>query len=382
LSKDARGIKVLDKYRISIKLTAPYIGFLTTIGHHICAILAREEVDKGNILGCGPYMLRDKQKTQCTLAAFKDFFGGSPYVDKIIIDFDPEDKVEKFINGTYDFITVDNKDVMEKIQNTGNVTVKSKSIAALYFAGFNLSSKSVWSTDKELRKALNYAVNKKRIVEEIMSGMAVEAKGPLPPGMVDRSDVKGYCHDPHTAMEILKKYKGNKGIDKLKILARSDNDSLSLMFNKITDYIIEDLKAIGVDCAIERVSGSDYRKMDVIQKHDLYVKRWMADTKDPDNFLQALFNPNNASNFSKYGNTLVSEKLELARGTVHPEKRMELYREIEKIIFDDAPFIFLYYPQVSIAYRQDMNGINITPLGLLKYEDLLLGSNNEEVNTI
>jgi len=99
LSKDARGIKVLDKYRISIKLTAPYIGFLTTIGHHICAILAREEVDKGNILGCGPYMLRDKQKTQCTLAAFKDFFGGSPYVDKIIIDFDPEDKVEKFING-------------------------------------------------------------------------------------------------------------------------------------------------------------------------------------------------------------------------------------------------------------------------------------------
>jgi len=262
------------------------------------------------------------------------------------------------------------------------VTVKSKSIAALYFAGFNLSSKSVWSTDKELRKALNYAVNKKRIVEEIMSGMAVEAKGPLPPGMVDRSDVKGYCHDPHTAMEILKKYKGNKGIDKLKILARSDNDSLSLMFNKITDYIIEDLKAIGVDCAIERVSGSDYRKMDVIQKHDLYVKRWMADTKDPDNFLQALFNPNNASNFSKYGNTLVSEKLELARGTVHPEKRMELYREIEKIIFDDAPFIFLYYPQVSIAYRQDMNGINITPLGLLKYEDLLLGSNNEEVNTI
>ncbi|HYE81973.1 MAG TPA: ABC transporter substrate-binding protein [Clostridia bacterium] len=383
MAKDVRGIKILDRYRVSIKLTAPYIGFLTTIGHHICAILAREEVEKGNILvGCGPYILQDKQKTHCTLTGFKDFYGGPPYVDKIIVEFDPEDKVEKLLNGVYDFITVDNKDLMTKVQELGDMSVISKSIASLYYAGFNLTSSSAWSAEKELRKALNHAVNKKRIVEEIMNGMAVEAKGPLPPGMIDRSVVQGYSYDPEAAVEILRKHKGAKGIDKLKILARSDNDSLSMMFNKITDYIVEDIKAIGVDCIVEKVSGSDYRKMEVIQKYDLYVKRWMADTKDPDNFLQALFNPSNASNFSKYDNTSVSEKLELARGIVHPEKRMELYKEIEKIIFDDAPFIFLYYPQVSIAYRKAMTGININPLGLLKYEDILLGSNNENATDI
>jgi ABC-type transport system substrate-binding protein len=378
LAEEVRGIKILDRYKISIKLSTPYIGFLTTIGHHICAILDREEVDKGNItVGCGPYMLVDKQKTRCTLEAFKDFFGGAPYVDEIIIEFDPEDKAEKLSKGSYDFIAVDSKDLMDRVKEKGDMSVISRSIASLYYAGFYLDSGSSWASEKELRKALNHAVNKKRIVEEIMNGMAVEAKGPLPPGMIDGSSVQGYSYDPHTAVEMLKRYKGNKGIDKLKILARSDNDSLSAMFNKITDYIVEDLKAVGVECIVDKVSGADYRKMEVIQKYDLYVKRWMADTKDPDNFLQALFNPGHASNFSKYNNKLVNEKLEIARGTVHPEKRMELYREIEKIIFDDAPFIFLYYPQVSIAYKNTMSGININPLGLLKYEDLLLGAENK-----
>jgi len=98
----------------------------------------------------------------------------------------------------------------------------------------------------------------------------------------------------------------------------------------------------------------------------------MADTGDPDNFLQPLFDPDNYSNGTRYNNPTVNEKMKLASGMVHPGKRAQLYKEIQKIIADDAPWIFLAHPQWATAGRQGLLGLNMGCLGLIKMENILI----------
>jgi len=128
-AKDVIGIKVLDKYRLSLKLTVPYTGFLLNLGQYCCSIIAKEELEKGEIVGC-------------TLSAFKDYFGGAPYADKIEIEFNPENAAEKFLNNDYDFITADNKTLMESLKNSKSSSIKMNDVMGTYYVGFNLKSTS------------------------------------------------------------------------------------------------------------------------------------------------------------------------------------------------------------------------------------------------
>ena len=123
---------------------------------------------------------------------------------------------------------------------------------------------------------------------------------------------------------------------------------------------------------MERYSDAETLRLEVLKKCDLYISRWMADTGDPDNFLQPLFHPENVSNGTRYNNPAVNEKMALAQGMVHPGKRAQLYHEIQQLIVDDAPWIFLIHPQWAVAARKGLLGLNMSCLGLIKLEDILI----------
>ena len=62
----------------------------------------------------------------------------------------------------------------------------------------------------------------------------------------------------------------------------------------------------------------------------------------------------------------------LANKIINPQKRAEAYREIQRIIFEDAPWIFLYHPNIAFAYHSHIAGVKFNPLGLIKYEDIIV----------
>ena len=369
-TREVSGIKVVDRYRIAIKLSAPYSGFLLNLGQYSCSILAKEDVGKGKITGCGAYILEDVQKDKCILKAFKDYFGGAPYVDKAIVKFNESDKAGNFINNQYDFIMIDNKEQMEALKNASTKNIHQKSIMGSYYAGFNLQSTNIAAKDKEVRKALNYAVNKKKIVDEILGGMAVESKGPFPPSMIDNGYLSGFEYSPQKAKEILSRRGVTGGSLKLKVLVRDENSNT--LYNKITQYVINDLKSIGVECIVEKVAPDKYLTPDNIKKSDLFVGRWIADTGDPDNFLQPLFIPENVTDFTRYDDNEVREMMDKAKVIINPQKRIDMYKEIQSKIVDDAPWIFLFHQQIGYVSKENIIGVRISPLGLIKYEDVII----------
>ncbi len=371
-AREVKGIKILDKYRVSIKLKSPYSGFLLGLGHYTCCILPREDIEKGKFTGCGPYIIESIENDKCILTSFKDYFGGMAYVDKIIVEFEGRQAADRFINKQCDFITVDNKEQMDELSKAKISNIEYKSIMATYYAGFNLRSKSIFVRDNEIRHAFNLAINKKKIIDEVLGGLGKEARGPIPPDMIDNGYLEDLGYDPTLARKILNKKHELVGNEKFKVLVRDESSEST--YNRITQFIINDLKSIGVECILEKVSLDKYLMADSINKVDLFISRWISDTGDVDNFLQPLFNPANVTDFTGYNNSEVTNMMNKAKKVINPHRRIEIYKDLQKIIVKDAPWIFLHHPQIVCAAREGIAGVRISPLSIVRYEDIIMES--------
>lgn len=367
-AREVSGIRVSGSYKLSLKLTCPYTGFLLNLGQSCTSIVAKEEAEKGKIVGCGPYILREFNAEKCVLEAFKDFYGGSPYNDRIEISIDAGNIAEKLINNEYDFAVINNKSQYELLKKAMPDSIKMQNILAAYYTGFNLNSDSVLAREKEARRALNMAIDRKKIINEVLGGMGIESKGPFPPNMIDGSGLKDFGYNPQKAKEILNRLGFYRTSSRLKMLARQESEEA--IFSRITQYVINDLKEIGIECAVEKVSPQDFYDPRNINKCDIFIARWFADTGDPDNYLEPLFGTGGAANFTGYSNNKVMELMTKAKEIINPKKRTDVYKQIQNIIVDDVPWIFIYHPQSAYASRKGVNGARLGSLSVYKYEDI------------
>lgn len=363
------GIKALDRYRVKLKLASPYMGFLLNLGQVATSILCKEDCLKGTITGCGAFIVKEYNDKECVLETFKDYYGGTPYVDKAIISFNTSGAVAGFIDGTHDFIVTDTDTDITEIKTKTGLDPKIAEILGTYYFGLNLEGSSPLVKSKEARKAINLAINKDRIVKEILGRLGVAAKGPIPPGMLNGATGKGYDYNPTLAKSILQK----EGISNrtLKVNLR-DTDTENTTNGKVLKLIVEDLNAIGVKCDITVVKASEYLTPAAIKNCDGFMSRWIADTGDLDNFLQPLFNFENSTNFVRYNNEEVMDLLSEAKKVINPVKRLELYKEIQNIIVDEAPWVFLFHPQRAFVHKKELLGLRQTITGHYKYDDIII----------
>lgn len=88
-----------------------------------------------------------------------------------------------------------------------------------------------------------------------------------------------------------------------------------------------------------------------------------ADIPDPDNFLAPMLHSASPTNYTFYRNTLVDRLLEQARGKIDDAQRIMLYREVERIIMDDPPWIAQNYHVFEYLYQPYVQGVEVSLLG-------------------
>lgn len=371
LSNNIKGIKVLDRYRVLIRLKESYSGFILNLAQKCCVIINKEDAEKGIFTGCGPYILEGIGEDKYTLTAFKDYFGGSPYVDTIEVTHNDETPIENFIDGKYDFIPVEGRTAIDKVKNSPySDNINLRSIMSTTYAGFNLKGNSVFATDSDVRRAINYAVNKGKIINDLMGGYVVESKGPFPPSIVDNSYLEGFKYNPKKAKEIIRRKYPNGINEKFVFLAREVKKPT--LNDKVMACIIEDLKEIGIESEIMRVPSDKYLIPENIAKCSMFMQGWIADTGDPDNYLEPLFNPDNYTDFTGYSNPEVIKLMKTARGIINPEKRIEMYKDIQSMIIEDCPWIFLYHQKSGFAARDGILGIKLSSLGRIRFDEIMI----------
>ena len=209
-----------------------------------------------------------------------------------------------------------------------------------------------------MRQAFNYVVDKEAIAKVILEGRVAPARSVLPPGMFAYNPkLQGYPHNKAKARRLLAEagYEKGKGLPALTLYYNT-----GLVNRKIGEFVQGALRDIGVTIELRELDWPAY--LNLVDRGDapLFCLGWLADYPDPENFLTVLFHSRNMGskgNLSRYANPRVDTLLDRADGSLDSAERRRLYREAEKIILEDAPWIFLHYYSTEVLVQPWVKGL-------------------------
>ncbi len=397
--KDISGIKVPDDSTLVIELTDAFAPFLSLLTMTYAFVYPKEAVDYyGNAfsthpVGTGPFIFKewflDKHLSLIKNPNYyeKDINGKNlPYLENVEITFTKSQETEflDFLNGKYDYhepsseiidaITDDNGNLIDSNKREYKL-VKQPWLNTVYLImaqneKLPAGKLSPFLNNKKLRQAINYAIDKERIVKFVLKNRGHAAyNGPLPVGMPGfDTAVKGYKYNLKKAKELLSEagYPDGKG---LSLTLYISNDELQ---KNISIAIQEQLKDVGIDLKLEQVLQATLNTQQ--QQGELAFTRgnWGADYFDPENFMSLFYSKNIipfGPNKTGYSNPEIDKMYEKSIRITDFEERKKIYNEMERIVIEDAAWIYIYYNQKIYLLQNNVNGFFLDGLNnlILKY---------------
>lgn len=197
--------------------------------------------------------------------------------------------------------------------------------------------------DVRVRRALNYALDK-RHTARLLNGTTEPAHGILPPGMLGRDpDLAPYPHDVARARALLAEAGYANGLD-VEYVTPQDEET-----QKVTASLQSDLAEAGVRVHITVMSFATFTTAwNQPDGPAFSYAAWAADFPDPTNFFDPLFHSSSIKkadsiNNTFYANPALDALIDQARAELDPARRAALYRRAERILYDDAPWIWDYH---------------------------------------
>jgi peptide/nickel transport system substrate-binding protein len=219
----------------------------------------------------------------------------------------------------------------------------------------------------KVRRAVNQAINKQALVDNLYQGLALPAVNPIPPTLWSYNEsVEGYVYDPDEARRLLAEAGYPQGF-KTTLWAMPVPRPYMPQPMKIAEAIQADLKRVGIQAEIVTFEWGTY--LDKVQRgqHDMALLGWTGDNGDPDNFLYVLLDKNAtafpANNIAFYRSGPLHELLVDAQREVDPERRTDLYRKAQEIVHEDAPWVPLVHAAQTAALRTRVEGFQLHPTG-------------------
>jgi len=216
--------------------------------------------------------------------------------------------------------------------------------------------------DRRVRQALNYALDK-RHTQRLLNGTTQPAHGILPPGMFGRDPgLSPYPHDVAKARALLAEAGYPDGFD-VEYVTYNDEET-----EKVAESLQSDLAEAGVRVHITVMSFAAWQTaIGQPQGSAFSFMSWTADFPDPINFFDPLFHsrsimPAKSTNNSFYKNPQLDRLLDDARQELDPDKRAELYRRAERILYDDSPWIWDYHRQWTEVTQPYVQGYEPHPI--------------------
>jgi ABC-type transport system substrate-binding protein len=213
--------------------------------------------------------------------------------------------------------------------------------------------------DVRVRRALNLAVDKARMVRAL-HGLATPAHGLLPPTMMGRDPALApYPHDPARARALLAEAGHPRGLD-LEYVTVDEEYAV-----RLAQLMQADLAEAGVRMTIAVRSWSAFLEETAAPVPPAFsYTSWLVDYPDPSNFLDVRFHSRfiATTNDSGYANPALDALLDRARASSEPAARAADYRAAERIVFDDAPWIWGYHPQLAVVIQPYVRDVAPHPL--------------------
>ncbi len=362
-------IETPNKTTLVILLKKPFSPFLSLLTLPSAYIVPKKSFDqkengfKHNPIGTGPYQLKEWQtSTQIVLEKNRHYFDTSSKLSQIKYKIIPEDfvTVGEFERNLLDTIEIPRADFKHytTAANLKPYIIDQTGLNTYYF-GFNCRKKPF--SNKRVRQAINYAINKKEIAEKVLEGRCEIATGPVPPPLntAQKQLDELYTYNPEKAKQLLKE--ANQSLPlKIEFYINQDKEVFS-----IATLIKEDLQKVGIEANLILRDWSAFKEAINKGDSDCFFLSWWADYPDIENFLYPTFHSKNfggGGNRSFYKNRKVDQLLEEAQKTTEPQKRMALYQQAQEQIRKDAPWVFLWHRKTYFVRQPHVQNFQLYPV--------------------
>lgn len=377
-------VEALNDYTFRVTYAKPFAPALISWSSAILPrhLLSGKDITKSTLarhpIGTGPYMFKEWVAGQkIALISNPDYFEGQPYIDGRITRIIP-DSATMFLELRAQNIAMMGLTPLQYTRQTENNLFKNNfnkyrylSFAYTYL-GYNL--KNPLFTDKRVRQAISYAINKNEIISGVLLNLGKPANGPYKPGTWAYNDkVKIYDYNPKKARELLHE----AGWTKLNSEGVLEKDGKPFIFEIVTnqgnetrqkcaEIIQRQLKEIGITVKIRVLEWSAF-VTDFINKRrfDSVILGWTIPL-DPDAYdvWHSSKTAPEELNFISYKNPEADEMLEKGRSTFDQKERKKYYDRFQEILAEDQPYTFLYVPEALIIIHKRFRGIQPAPIGL------------------
>lgn len=361
-------VNVIDDYTVEIVTKNGFGPLLSHLSHPGAVILNEKAVTNSserydqNPVGTGPYIL-DKWLAgdRIFLKANPEYYLGKSAIENIVIKAIPEgtNRTIALETGEADIVyDVDPVDI-DKIKSNNDLKFLYEQSLGNSYLGLNTQHKPF--DDVRVRQAIAYAINVDDIIEVVYKNTAIPGSSPISPKIPGyNKDVKNYEYNVEKAKKLLAEAGYPNGF-KTSIWI-NDNTSRK----DIATILQDQFKTIGIDAAIETLEWGAYIDRTAAGEHDMYILGWVTVTGDPDYGLYPVFHTSahgRAGNRSFYSNATVDRLLDEARISTDQEKRMDNYREIQRIIQEEIPSITMVYNNQNVATQKYVENFVLHPTG-------------------
>ena len=308
-----------------------------------------------------------------TLEKFEDFQNGEREFDEVIFRVIPETqaRLAELETGGIDIAAEVDTASAERIQSADATELIESDSVRMNYLGFNMDKEPF--DDPLIRQAIAYAVDRDQIIDGVYDGYGITAQSPLAP------DVWGYDEGLESVEVDI-----DKAQELLSESSQPDGFSTTLWVNDdpaIVDsavYIQGALSEIGIEVEIQQSEWGAFLDQTANGEHDMFILGWTTVTADADYGLYALFHSKNfgaPGNRSFYSNEEVDALLDEGRTTADETVRQEAYSEVQQILIDDAPAVYLNHTSFLLGVNNDgVNNIGLDPVGNIRLENVSFGN--------
>ncbi|MGM0924119.1 MAG: glutathione ABC transporter substrate-binding protein [Bacillota bacterium] len=354
-------INVDSEYQVTFKFKKPFGPALSSFAHGAGGIISPKAIKDNKDIGkepagSGPYKLKKwVPGTEIVFEVNPDYWGGNAKLDTITFKPVPENSSRTIMleNGEVDVIAPVATQDIERLKENENVSVDITPIYRTIYISMN--QRNPLFQDVKVRQALNYAVDKKTIVEKILLGQGKVAEAAIGSSVAGYSSVGAYEYDPEKAKELL----AEAGVKEGTTIKLWTPDGRYLMDSKMAEFIQANLQEVGFKVEFQKWEWSAYSNMldDPNSGFDLIVGSWGTSTGDADWGLRPLLTTGGSNNYWKFSNPEVDKLVEKGLSLPELEDRTKVYNEAMTIIKDEAPWIFLAEYQTATGVRKDLQGV-------------------------
>jgi len=395
---DVDKMEKIDDYTVKFVLKRPNASIMTSLAMFTVNIVSPTNAEKykedtfKNPCGTGPFKFVEWIKDDhITLEANENYWRERPKLDKLIFKVipDPSARLMALEVGEVQGIEYPNPADFERIKANKDLVLMSQPGMNVGYMAMNTGYGYIDAnkngvrdidteplvktpgyyeplTEKKVRQAINMAIDKQSIVDNIYMGTAIKATNGMPPFMLGYNDaIDDYPYDPAKAKQLLTEAGYPDGFE---VTLYVMPVSRPYMFDppKIGEAIQSYLAAVGITVKFYQVDWGTYLQETEEGNHQMCLLGWTGDNGDPDNFMNVLYGANacsigTAGNYAFYTNNTNQELLSAALATYDEEKRAAYYKKAQEMIHEDAGWVYLAHSTQNVVFRTNVKGYVLNP---------------------